>query len=159
MQDVFVYGSLKRGNKTRGMDTTFPNAEFIGTTRTKRSLFRMIDLGSFPGVMIIEDDGLEYIEQGYQIEGEVYRVNDKDLAHLDEIEGVPFFYNRQEVNTTLGPVHMYLVPNTGEYDGAPSHEERSELMHDQETGQTQEVNISKSNNILLKGKSLLSWVG
>ena len=49
--------------------------------------------------------------------------------------------------------------NTGEYDGAPSHEERSELMHDQETGQTQEVNISKSNNILLKGKSLLSWVG
>ena len=159
MQDVFVYGSLKRGNKTRGMDTTFPKAEFIGATRTKRSLFRMIDLGSFPGVMIIEDDGLEYIEQGYQIEGEVYRVNDVDLAHLDEIEGVPFFYNRQEVNTTLGPVHIYLLPNTGEYDGAPSHEERSELMHDQETGQTQEVNISKSSNIQLKGKSILNWVG
>lgn len=159
MQNVFVYGSLKRGNKTRGMDTTFPNAEFLGVTRTKRSLFRMIDLGSFPGVMIIEDDSQEYIEQGYQIEGEVYSVNDKDLAHLDEIEGVPFFYNRQEVNTTLGPVHMYILPNTGEYDGAPSHEDRTELMHDQATGQTQEENIPKSNNILLKGKSLLSWVG
>ena len=159
MQNVFVYGSLKRGNKTRGMDTTFPNAEFLGVTRTKRSLFRMIDLGSFPGVMIIEDDSQEYIEQGYQIEGEVYSVNDKDLAHLDEIEGVPFFYNRQEVNTTLGPVHMYILPNTGEYDGAPSHEDRTELMHDQATGQTQEETIPKSNNILLKGKSLLSWVG
>jgi gamma-glutamylcyclotransferase (GGCT)/AIG2-like uncharacterized protein YtfP len=159
MQDVFVYGSLKRGNKTRGMDTTFPNAEFRGVTRTKRSLFKMIDLGSFPGVMIIEDDSQEYIEQGYQIEGEVYSVNDKDLAHLDEIEGVPFFYNRQEVNTTLGPVHMYILPNTGEYDGAPTHEDRTELMHDQATGQTQEEAIPKSNNILLKGKSLLSWIG
>ena len=159
MQDVFVYGSLKRGNTTRGMDTTFPKAEFIGKTRTKRSLFKMIDLGSFPGVMIIEHDGSEYIEQGYQIEGEVYRVNDVDLAHLDDIEGVPFFYNRQEINTTLGPVHMYLLPNTGEYDGAPSHEQRSELVHDDATGKPQEVNIPKSSNIQLKGKSILNWVG
>lgn len=159
MQDVFVYGSLKRGNKTRGMDSFFPNAEFIGTTRTKRSLFKMIDLGSFPGVMIIENDGLEYIEQGYQIEGEVYRVNDFDLGRLDEIEGVPFFYDRQEINTTLGPVHMYILPNTGEYDGAPSHEEYQEVLHDKATGQTQEVNVPKSDHILLKGKSILSWIG
>jgi gamma-glutamylcyclotransferase (GGCT)/AIG2-like uncharacterized protein YtfP len=162
MQSVFVYGSLKRGNKTRGMQH-FPNAEFVGVTRTKRALFRMIDLGSFPGVMIIENDGGKYVEEGFQIEGEVYRVNDEDLEALDSIEGVPFFYDRQEINTTLGPVHMYLLPNTGEYDGAPTHEDRQEVMYDEQTKTTQEVNIPKSNNIVLKpgegGRKSLSWTG
>ena len=110
MEEVFVYGSLKQGNTTRGMQH-FPNSEFVGVARTKRAIFKMVDLGSFPGVMIIEDDGTEYIEQGYQIEGEVYRVSQEDLEQLDAIEGVPHFYDRVRVSTTRGNPFMYILPN------------------------------------------------
>ena len=166
MQDVFVYGSLKKGNKNRGMQH-FPNAVFKGIARTKRALFRMIDLGAFPGVLIAEDDGSEYIEQGYQIAGEVYSVNREDLDSLDQIEGVPFFYDRQQINTTLGTVHMYILPNTGEYDGHPTHEQRQEVVFDQtsQDGKTKEITIPASKNIQLQASSrqgsggVLTWTG
>ena len=156
-QNVFVYGSLKKGNKQRGMQH-FPDDIFQGKARTKRALFKMVDLGAFPGVMVIEDDGGKYVEQGYQISGEVYQVTQDDLESLDMIEGVPFFYDRQEVNTTLGPVHMYLLPNDGEYDLHPTHQEREEVVFDENTQKTKEITIPASKNIDLIN-SVLTWTG
>ena len=143
MEEVFVYGSLKQGNTTRGMQH-FPNSEFVGVARTKRAIFKMVDLGSFPGVMIIENDGTEYIEQGYQIEGEVYKVSQEDLEQLDAIEGVPHFYDRVRVSTTRGNPFMYILPNDGEYDTAPTHEDRREVVFADDTGRTEEIGIPAS---------------
>lgn len=110
LHNVFVYGSLKQGDTIRGMHF-FNDAEFIGKARTKKSNFRMIDLGSFPGVMNAVEG-----QEGFQIAGEVYAVSEATLEHLDQIEGVPFFYNRYKVSTTLGDSWMYMLPNEGEYD-------------------------------------------
>jgi len=163
MEQVFVYGSLKQGNSTRGMQH-FPNSQFVGVARTKRALYKMVDLGSFPGVMIIEDDGSEYVEQGYQIEGEVYSVTDEDLEQLDAIEGVPNFYDRARVSTTRGDVFMYLLPNGGEYDTAPTHEDRREVVFADQTGRTEEIGIPASPFIGLtpvsgdRSGGILTWL-
>jgi len=163
MEQVFVYGSLKQGNSTRGMQH-FPNSQFVGVARTKRALYKMVDLGSFPGVMIIEDDGSEYVEKGYQIEGEVYSVTDEDLEQLDAIEGVPNFYDRARVSTTRGDVFMYLLPNGGEYDTAPTHEDRREVVFADQTGRTEEIGIPASPFIGLtpvsgdRSGGILTWL-
>ena len=163
MEQVFVYGSLKQGNTTRGMQH-FPNSQFVGVARTKRALYKMVDLGSFPGVMIIEDDGSEYIEKGYQIEGEVYSVTDEDLEQLDAIEGVPNFYDRVRVSTTRGDVFMYILPNGGEYDTAPTHEDRREVVFADQTGKTKEIGIPASPFIGLtpvsgdRSGGILTWL-
>lgn len=94
MHKVFVYGTLKRG---------FPNAsileycEFISNA-VVRGLMR--SLGPFPAVSLHGDN---------QIKGEIYAVDDATMAHLDRLEGVPSFYQRDKVETSAGPAWIYTI--------------------------------------------------
>lgn len=75
-QLVFVYGSLKRGY---ALHTLLQGQLCLGNAVTE-PLYRMFDLGSYPGLV-------EWPE-GLAIRGEVYQVNFDCLGRLDETEGV-----------------------------------------------------------------------
>jgi gamma-glutamylcyclotransferase (GGCT)/AIG2-like uncharacterized protein YtfP len=80
---VFVYGSLKRGER---------NHHWIaaGTYRGEALLpgARLYDLGPFP-MAVASDDPADTIA------GELYAVTPAMLAALDRFEGVPRLYERQ----------------------------------------------------------------
>lgn len=73
---VFVYGSLKRGYALHHLLET---SAFRGPGTTA-PLYRIYDLGSYPG--LIE------VPEGLPIHGEVYEVSEETLSILDEAEGV-----------------------------------------------------------------------
>jgi gamma-glutamylcyclotransferase (GGCT)/AIG2-like uncharacterized protein YtfP len=103
---VFVYGTLMKGNSTRGLNM-FPGAKFKGTAQTKKSSYSLYDLGSFPAV---GPKGRN------SIQGEVWEVDDETFRQLDRIEGYPEFYSRQQIDTTQGKAWMYYIPDIAEYD-------------------------------------------
>ena len=113
---VFVYGSLKRGNNVRGMQF-FQGAIRVGQAQTTAGIYSMLDLGSFPGVIL---DGK------HDINGEVYIIDELILSQLDAIEGYPDFYDRTEVETTEGKALMYFLPNSFAED-YPKNEESDRI--------------------------------
>lgn len=113
---VFVYGSLKRGNNVRGMQF-FQGAIRVGQAQTTAGIYSMLDLGSFPGVIL---DGT------HDINGEIYIIDELILSQLDAIEGYPDFYDRTEVETTEGKALMYFLPNSFAED-YPKNEESDRI--------------------------------
>jgi gamma-glutamylcyclotransferase (GGCT)/AIG2-like uncharacterized protein YtfP len=84
---VFVYGTLKRGEKNHHWlqgASWQGEAELIGVV--------LHDLGPFP--MAVVGEG--------RINGEVYAVEANGLARLDELEGYPRLYDRQVLNLNDG---------------------------------------------------------
>lgn len=73
---IFVYGSLKRGYALHHLLST---ATWLGTARTQ-PLYRLFDLGSYPGLIEWPD--------GTEVAGELYEVTAEQLKTLDEAEGV-----------------------------------------------------------------------
>ena len=104
---VFVYGTLKKGNQTRGLDG-FANAEFVGTAITTYAIYSLYDLGAFPAVTLKGNN---------KIQGEAWLVDDETMNILDRIEGYPDFYNRTQIATTKGDAWIYYIPNIAEYPG------------------------------------------
>lgn len=104
INQVFVYGTLQRGNEIRGLDRM--GADFIDTATTTQPWFHMVDFGPFPAVV---PGGDSYIQ------GEVWKINKKIMDIMDQIEGYPDFYKRQIVETTSGPAWMYYL--TDGFDG------------------------------------------
>ncbi len=90
---VFVYGTLKRGYSNHAL---LAKATYLGKAKTTLK-WTMIGKGmSFPYVIEQHD------ELGMHVAGEVYVVDDMELAHLNRLEGVPYHYkvNRIKVNYT-----------------------------------------------------------
>ena len=84
---VFVYGTLKRGY---GNNRLLTDATYLGTAKTQER-WAMIGKGAaFPYL-------LEENEKGYHVQGEVYVVSDMELARLDNLEGYPYHYTKQEL--------------------------------------------------------------
>ncbi|HBJ86427.1 MAG TPA: gamma-glutamylcyclotransferase [Verrucomicrobiales bacterium] len=76
MTRVFVYGTLKRG----GENHEWIKAQtFVASARTK-PLYRMFDLGGYPGMIRSVN--------GTAIEGEVWDVDEAGLARLDVLEDI-----------------------------------------------------------------------
>jgi len=73
---IFVYGSLKRGYALHHLLTS----QLSQGQAVTRPLYRLFDLGSYPGLVEWPD--------GLAIRGEVYQVNRECLKRLDEVEGV-----------------------------------------------------------------------
>jgi gamma-glutamylcyclotransferase (GGCT)/AIG2-like uncharacterized protein YtfP len=94
---VFVYGSLKRGQPNHGELEGCPaegEAELRGLA--------LYDLGPFP--MAIPSQ-----EPGSRLQGELYRVENQQLARLDRFEGAPRLYERQRWRLADGrPVWVYV---------------------------------------------------
>jgi gamma-glutamylcyclotransferase (GGCT)/AIG2-like uncharacterized protein YtfP len=103
---IFVYGTLKSGNSTRGLDS--PQFDHIdktklGIAKTTGSKFNMVDLGAFPGVIVNGE---------HDILGEVWEGGKDFLELCDSIEGhlkdkEDNFYHRDKVGTTEGPAYIY----------------------------------------------------
>ncbi len=82
---VFVYGTLKRGY---GNNSLLKEAVYLGKAKTIDK-WSMVGKGRpFPYL-------LEKNFKGYNIEGEVYAVDDKELNLLDRLEGVPTHYRKE----------------------------------------------------------------
>lgn len=73
---VFVYGTLKRGGENHGW---IGQQQFVAEACTV-PLYRMYDLGGYPGMVRAED--------GISILGEVWSVDEAGLAKLDVLEDI-----------------------------------------------------------------------
>ncbi len=105
-QLLFVYGTLKRGF---GNNLLLRNAEFVGEATTIESdAFIMLTNGRFPAVYRKD-------QCGDAVSGELYRVTPEELRRVDELEGHPCWYVRQEVETTGGKAWMYFLFPRGNY--------------------------------------------
>ncbi|MFO0850059.1 MAG: gamma-glutamylcyclotransferase family protein [Gemmataceae bacterium] len=86
---LFVYGTLKRGERNH---SRIAAGEFLGDAVTP-PLYRVYDLGAYPGLVRDEADGLA-------VRGELWAVGGPTLAALDEFEEVPDLFVRRPVTLT-----------------------------------------------------------
>jgi gamma-glutamylcyclotransferase (GGCT)/AIG2-like uncharacterized protein YtfP len=100
---LFVYGTLKYGQSGNHL---LAGQEFVRAAQTI-PLYRLYGLGWHPGLVVDKAAGLS-------VKGEVWAVDDKCLAMLDEYEGVPHWFTRDTVAIAelVGDVHAYF------YNGA-----------------------------------------
>lgn len=107
---LFVYGTLMRdGSRNRAIaDQTF--------VREAVTLpgFQLLDLGSFPGIVRVEQDGR-------QVHGELWRISTNRITLLDQIEGAPDLYRMEkiEIEGESGPVYSYFFKLRANRDKAP----------------------------------------
>ena len=87
---VFVYGTLKRGERNHDLLRT---AEFVGPAFTEPR-FRLIDCGPYPAM-------IEHFDEPLVISGEVYRIDDGVLLELDKLEDEGRLYRRKVVEVSL----------------------------------------------------------
>lgn len=99
---IAVYGSLRRGmGNYRLLETSK-----LLSTETVQDNFRMVDMGSYPG--LIESEELN------DIVVEVYEVTPDTYKRIERLESYPSFYDRKNVHTTEGEVGIYYLPgNSG----------------------------------------------
>ena len=96
MNRVFVYGTLKRGQRNEHF---MHGARFLGRHVTKKN-YSMYTFGDFPAVC----------QRGaHAISGEVYQIDDRLFCRLDDLEWYPHFYQRIEIPTNWGDAWMYIV--------------------------------------------------
>lgn len=106
---VFVYGTLKMGHSNHKIIGRHLPKEAIYLGRCSiRGPYTMIDLGYFPGVVQHKSDPTIKNE----VWGEVYRINEEILTHLDILEGNGHFYTRDKVETPWKKAWCYFVPKS-----------------------------------------------
>ena len=96
MNRVFVYGTLKRGQRNFSF---LRGAKFYGHHVTE-SIFSMYEFNDYPAVC---RDGM------HAIVGEVYGIDNRRFRTLDDLEWYPRFYQRIEIPTVWGDAWMYIV--------------------------------------------------
>lgn len=95
---VFVYGTLLSSLRNNYLlnDSKFIQEETVGG-------LIMHDLGPFPACTVAEPQ--------YEVKGEVWEIDERTLALLDRLEGYPSFYDRIQINTTIGQAWVYINEN------------------------------------------------
>jgi gamma-glutamylcyclotransferase (GGCT)/AIG2-like uncharacterized protein YtfP len=93
---VAVYGTLRAGRA---------NHHRLGADAVKLSTerllgFSMVSLGWFPACYVDE--------VGSGVVVEVYEISDEAFASCDRLEGYPTFYDRVEVETSVGTAWIYV---------------------------------------------------
>ncbi len=101
---LFVYGTLKRGNRNHG---ALRGAEFAGEARTEPA-YLLVNCGSYPG-LVRTGNG----QAGMAIGGEPYRVDETLLAALDRFENEGKEYVRGTIRLANGceaQTYFYTLP-------------------------------------------------
>ena len=83
---LFVYGTLKRGMKSHHL---LAGQEYLGEATTM-PLYRLYGFDWHPGMVLDFENGLE-------VTGELWAVDEATLAKLDEYEGTPDWFCRGDV--------------------------------------------------------------
>lgn len=102
---VMVYGSLRDG---MGNNRLLDGLEV--KSREQIGGFKMYSMGGFPFITHASKDDT--------ITGEIYEVDSESRAqNLDGLEGYPTFYDREQVDTSLGKAWIYFIDsrNTDNY--------------------------------------------
>jgi gamma-glutamylaminecyclotransferase len=89
---IFVYGTLKRGC---GNHRCLSGQAYLGDARTARG-YALYELAGYPGMVAREGNATG-------VTGEVWTVDDKCLANLDELEGTAEGLYRREAVPLLAP--------------------------------------------------------
>ena len=90
MQNLFVYGSLRRGMQNEFARLLHERSDFVGVGQVRGTLY---DLGAYAGLVVSAN------AQGW-VHGEVFGIkDDKLIVKLDEYEGTE--YERVVVDATL----------------------------------------------------------
>jgi gamma-glutamylaminecyclotransferase len=106
---LFVYGTLKRGGRNY---FRLAHQEFVGEVVTAPR-YRVIDLGAHPGLINDAANGLA-------IHGELFAVDDRCLAELDEFEEVPGPFVREPIEVAGYETVWAYYLNTPPPEGAKS---------------------------------------
>lgn len=96
---VFVYGTLKHGNR---LNPVLAGDKFLCHTATTDESYDLVGGSSFPFMARAE-------QRGYRIRGDLYEVSDATLTRLDHIEGYNGpnrnnFYERETILVKNGNV-------------------------------------------------------
>ena len=94
---IATYGSLR---KSHGNWRHILNCDPL-KTEVVEIPFKMISLGSFPG--LIPSDELN------KITIELYDVDPKTYARIELLEGFPSFYQKALIQTSVGEVEIYVL--------------------------------------------------
>lgn len=124
MNNVFVYGSLKRAFHNHFILQNH-GVDFLGVARTDQDCYNMRSFGGFPAVFRVTT------EDAYFIFGELFVVDSDTLREIDELESNGQFYRRELVTFRIPgqpePIEawMYLLLEPERYtdDFVPSHEQ------------------------------------
>jgi len=109
MLRIAVYGSLRGG---MGNNRIIEGATLL-STEDMALPFEMIDMGSYPGLIRSPETN--------NIKIEVYEVNEPMYKRVERLEGYPSFYNRELIETSVGPADVYFLDkeNGREYSRYP----------------------------------------
>src|SRR5687767_8372029 len=97
MHLVFVFGTLKRGFPLHSLG--LGGAEYLGNCRTVEA-YPVVIAGPWFAPMMFD-----LRKSGVRVEGELYAIDDRQLARLDELEsvGTPGNFRRQVEVETISP--------------------------------------------------------
>jgi gamma-glutamylaminecyclotransferase len=105
---LFVYGTLKRGERNHHR---MRGQEFLGAAATAPR-YRVVDLGAHPG--LVRDPN------GLAIHGELFAVDARGLAELDEFEEVPGPFVREPIEVAGYQLVWAYFMNTAPPEGVKS---------------------------------------
>lgn len=94
---VFVYGTLKKGYANNYI---LAGSTFLGKATTNPKGVMIGEKAPFPYLLEFQYKATPG-EEAYNIEGEVYEVDEYTLDRLDRLEGVPHHYRKSYVMVTL----------------------------------------------------------
>jgi gamma-glutamylcyclotransferase (GGCT)/AIG2-like uncharacterized protein YtfP len=101
---VFVYGTLKRGQRLNGVlkDQTFVSEAIVHG-------FRLMDNGAFPYLIpaYCDENHEDSCPMNRAVRGEVWEVSQSVLQKLDAIE-LCAGYTREDILTDFGPAQAYV---------------------------------------------------
>ena len=104
---VFVYGTLMKGELHH---TSIAHARFVRAAETLPE-YELVQIDYYPAKL---PGG------GSRIRGELYEVDDATLAHLDELEEVPHYYERRTIALADGTQALtYVMPRERAGAGSP----------------------------------------
>ena len=110
---IFVYGSLRKNMVNHHVLETF-GATYVGFFTTLESYY-MVGLKSGAYPYVLETRVHDSLVQGV-VYGEVYNLDEKGIAYLDKLEGVPCQYVREKVwvknnGGCVLEAYMYILRN------------------------------------------------
>ncbi|GMT33655.1 hypothetical protein PFISCL1PPCAC_24952 [Pristionchus fissidentatus] len=101
---VFVYGTLKRGEPNhRFLEASKGIARYVGTA-VLREAYPLVIASKYNIPFLLNKSG-----EGHRIRGEVYDVDGKTMESLDELEGYPDLYTREEKEVEMADRSVALA--------------------------------------------------